>query len=257
MIVRIAASLGLTLAVMLAAALPRQAAAQGQPRTQAVILCPVPVAETVNGIDVCVDRGDGANYYEGDPITVCATWNIPQIAIFPPPPPPTIRVTDSVNGGASRLLFEEHSPSGQRCISGTVGAPFGAETILGEAISTDGRVFASDTAIFTASPRGSSTIDVGISIDRGPNSVYRPGDPILICATVTAPAGAADYPVRLSDAINDQRVHTYDLGPFTGTQCFPYIIESTVGQEDLRLEVLHPQTGAVLATDTVTLFVVA
>jgi hypothetical protein len=247
----------MVLALVLAAALPQPAAAQDQPGTQAVILCPIPVGEALNGVDVCVDRGDGAVYYEGDPITICATWNIPQIAIFPPPPPPTIRVTDSVNGSTGRLLFEESSPSGQRCVSGAIGAPFGSETSLGEAIATDGRVFATDTATFTSIPRGSDTmVDVSVTVDRGSNSSYRPGDPITICATVTSPFGGS-YPVRLVDTINGQHYATFDLGSFAGVRCFPFMVVPPTGQEDLRAEVVDPQTGAVLDTGTVTIFIVA
>jgi hypothetical protein len=40
---------------------------------------------TSGGLAVCVDRGEGSTYTEGDRITVCASANIPTIAIYPPP----------------------------------------------------------------------------------------------------------------------------------------------------------------------------
>jgi hypothetical protein len=121
---------------------------------QAVPTCPVPVsAIPANGsLAVCVDRGSGAVYVEGDPITICVTASIPQIAIFPPPPSPTIRLTSAVDGVSQGVIFEEAFTSDARCIDRTVQPPFGQETITAEAIGADGRVFLTDEVSFRSTP---------------------------------------------------------------------------------------------------------
>lgn len=250
----LATVLGIVVAT-LAAPAARPAAAQEQPGTQAVVVCPA--EEAPNGIDVCVDRGDGAVYREGDAIAVCATWNIPAILIFPPPPAPTIRVTDSVDGGPPRLLFEEQSFSGQQCITGIIGAPFGAETVRGDVIGADGNLIASDTATFASVPGSSAAVGVSVAIDRGAGATYQVGDPILVCATITPAAGDAAYPVRLTDLVNGSFVGTFDLGTFVGQRCFAFNIAAPAGEEEVRIEALDPQTGAVLGGDAVTFFVAA
>ena len=136
--------------VLFGATAPEPAGAQ-QPGAQAVAVCPVP--EAPNGVEVCVDRGEGAIYYEGDPIRICVTVNLPVIAIFPPPPPPLVRVTNSVNGGPARVVFEEHFWNGQRCINSTITPPLGQETIRAEVIAQDGHLIAWDETHYTSLPR--------------------------------------------------------------------------------------------------------
>jgi len=116
--------------------------------------CPVSAAalSTSGGLAVCVDRGEGSTYTEGDRITVCASANIPTIAIYPPPPPPMIRV-ESVVGATTRRLLEDQFADGHRCLTGTITAPFGQESVRVQAIRSDGTVFLKDTATFTTRPR--------------------------------------------------------------------------------------------------------
>jgi hypothetical protein len=116
--------------------------------------CPVSGAElsTSGGLAVCVDRGEGSTYVEGDRITVCAAANIPQIAIYPPTPPPTIRV-ESLVAGSARTLLEDQFTEGQRCLTGTIAPPFGQETVRVQAIRADGTVFLEDTVMFTTRAR--------------------------------------------------------------------------------------------------------
>jgi hypothetical protein len=109
--------------------------------------CP-PASETVQGVDVCVDRGDGSTYRVGDPITICVTANIPQIAIFPPPPPPTVRLVSSTNGGPELVLFEGAFASGQRCFTYQIVPPTGTELMRVDVIDQNGRVFDSDVVTF-------------------------------------------------------------------------------------------------------------
>ncbi len=117
---------------------------------QAVSGCPVPVENADNGVEVCVDRGEGAVYQAGDPITICVTANIPVILIFPPPPPPAIRVLSSTNGGPEQLLFQVAMQSGQECRTFTIVPPYGQELIRAEAVGSDGRAFASDSTTFVS-----------------------------------------------------------------------------------------------------------
>jgi hypothetical protein len=116
--------------------------------------CPVSSEEltTSGGLAVCVDRGEGSTYTEGDRISVCASANIPMIAIYPPPPPPTIRV-ESLAAGSTRTLLEDQFADGNRCLTGTIAPPLGQETVRVQAIRADGTVFLEDTAAFTTRPR--------------------------------------------------------------------------------------------------------
>lgn len=114
--------------------------------------CPVPLDQVDQGVAVCIDRGEGAIYRAGEAITVCVSASIPQILIFPPPPPPLIRVSNSTDGGAETVLFEKAFASGQECITGVIEAPTGVELVTAEAISSDGRVFATDSVTFTSVP---------------------------------------------------------------------------------------------------------
>jgi hypothetical protein len=115
-------------------------------------VCPTPPSQVMNGIDVCVDRGDNATYQAGDRITVCVSANIPQIMIFPPPPPPAIKVEDVAADGSSRLLIEAQMVSGQQCATGIIMEPFGQETIRAQALGQDGTVFQEDTTTIITTP---------------------------------------------------------------------------------------------------------
>ncbi len=116
--------------------------------------CPVSSQElsTSGGLAVCVDRGEGSTYVEGDRITVCTSANIPQIAIYPPPPAPTIRV-ESIVGDSKRTLLEDQFADGNRCLTGTIAPPFGNETVRVQAIRPDGTSFLEDTVSFTTRAR--------------------------------------------------------------------------------------------------------
>jgi hypothetical protein len=143
-------SAALIVLVMLgaSASVPERAGAQDR---QAAT-CPIPASDVDMGVAVCVDRGAGAVYAEGDRITICVTANIPQILIFPPPPPPTIRLVDIVNGVEQGEIFREDFVSGERCVERVIGPPFGQETIRAEALGDDGRVFAMSAVGFRTVP---------------------------------------------------------------------------------------------------------
>ncbi len=130
------------------------AAAQDPRAVQPVPSCPVPVENVQTGVDVCVDRGDGSVYREGEPITICVTANLPSIAIFPPPPPPTIQVWSSVNGNPEALVFETAIHSGQQCITSTIVPPTGQETIRAVAIDDNGQPNYNDVTSFWSVPAG-------------------------------------------------------------------------------------------------------
>lgn len=140
--------------VVFAAAAAVDPSRVGAQDPRAVSTCPVPIsAIPANGsLAVCVDRGSGAVYVAGDPITICVTANIPQIAIFPPPPPPAIRLTSAVDGISQGVIFEEAFTTDVRCINRTIQPPFGQETITAAAIGDDGRVFLTAEVSFRSVP---------------------------------------------------------------------------------------------------------
>jgi hypothetical protein len=143
-------SLTVLAGVALTALVPAVASARSRP--QAVALCPA--AEAPGGVDVCIDRGDGAVYATGETITICVTVSIPMILIFPPPPPPLLRLTNTVNGMAPRVIFEEQLASGQRCLDAEITPPLGDEQILAEVLGPDGRVIAADTVTYRSTAGG-------------------------------------------------------------------------------------------------------
>jgi len=114
-----------------------------------------PVAEATMGVAVCVDRGGGSVYLQGDAIRICVTVNIPTILIFPPSPPPLVRLTNTVDGMSPQVLFEEAFTSGQRCLDSTITPPFGDEVIRAEALSPDARIIAVDTVTYSSIASGS------------------------------------------------------------------------------------------------------
>lgn len=201
------------------------------PEAQALARCPQ--AQALNGVAVCVDRGPGALYTEGDPITICVTVNIPQIAIFPPPSPPLIRVTNRVNNGPPVTLIETATASGQRCIQATIAAPFGSETIRAEAV---GSPAISDSVSYQSVPRFAPSGT--ITVDRGEGGLYQPGDSITVCYTVPGPG-----PLTITDYLGDGTSHpfysVYDDGrgdcvsgtvtPPLGTECFQLDFPEAVG----------------------------
>ena len=223
----LAASLFVAL-VALGAAAPSQTSAQSQ--TQAAAPCPAPDAP--NGVDVCVDRGEGARYTEGDPIRICVTVSIPMIEIYPPPPAPLVRVTNSVNGGTPQVLFEESLWSGQRCLTATITPPLGQEVIRAEVIGHDGRVIASDSVSYTSAPRSSTPSTARVTVDRGVGGVYAVGDPIRICYRVPGPG-----PVTLTDILADGRSQVLRSGWDDDTgDCIAGTVTPPTGRECLRLE---------------------
>jgi hypothetical protein len=139
----------LTLAAILSAVRAARAWAQ--------VAAPCPAAEAPHGVDVCVDRGDGATYAEGELITICVTMSIPVILIFPPPPPPLVRLTNTVDGMAPRVLFEEPLAAGQHCLDAEIAPPLGDEIIMAEVLGPDGRVIASDMVSYRSMAGGPGT----------------------------------------------------------------------------------------------------
>ena len=139
----------------LATVLPVRAATE-----QPADACPAP--EAPDGVEVCVDRGEGAVYLEGDAIRICVTVSIPTILIFPPPPPPLVRLTNTVDGSAPRILFEEAFASGQRCLDATIIPPLGDEVILAEVMSPDGRVLAKDAVIYRSTAANRVADEAGL-----------------------------------------------------------------------------------------------
>jgi hypothetical protein len=149
-----AVGVGLTVVAFMAVVAAAPAAAQDPTAVEPVPSCPVPVEAVQTGLEVCVDRGEGSVYREGEPNTICVTANLPVIAIFPPPPPSMIQVTNSVNGGSEQLVFETAMHSGQQCITSTIVPPTGQETVRAVAIGDNGQVTYSDETHFWSTPSG-------------------------------------------------------------------------------------------------------
>ena len=136
--------------IMVAAGLTVQApdGAEAAPAAQLPGFCPVP-AEQVDGLFVCIDRGDGALYREGDPIRICAS-----VSLFDPfLPPPLLRVVWSTNGGPPVTVIEERLDFGQRCADLFIAPPFGREEIIAEVIDFDGLLLVVDGLAFVSAPR--------------------------------------------------------------------------------------------------------
>jgi hypothetical protein len=122
--------------------------------------CPVPLDQlggrpgVVNpGVDVCVDRGDGAVYAEGDPITICVTVSVPTIMIYPPPPPPMVRVTNSTNGGPAHTLLAEQFNGAHRCVTSAIAPPLGDDLFSAQVIGQNGTAIAQDEVRIVSVPR--------------------------------------------------------------------------------------------------------
>ena len=213
----------------MAATRPAPAAAQAQ--SQAVAPCPAPDAPS--GVEVCVDRGDGPVYYEGDAITICVTVNIPVIQIYPPPPAPLVRVTNFVNGGPPQVVFEEHMWSGQRCITATISAPLGQEVIRAEVIDQNGRVIASDTAWYTSAPRSAPPAgNAAVTVTGGAGSVHTVGEWLQVCYSVPGPG-----PVTITDILPDGRTQVLLSGYDDGAGgCFWAQVTPPTGTECIRLD---------------------
>jgi hypothetical protein len=134
--------------------------AHAQQPTQASLPCPVPLDQlgtrpsaAGSSIAVCVDRGPGAVYVEGEPIMLCVTVSVPTIMIFPPPPPPVVRVTNSTDGGPERTILREQFNGDFRCIDGAIEAPFGHDVFTAQVLDTNGNSMAQDVVQITTQPR--------------------------------------------------------------------------------------------------------
>ena len=156
-------------AVAMAAMAVAPASAQTPAAAQPPVVCALAVnpqgLTTLFGVDVCIDRGDGALYHEGETINVCVAIRLAQIQVFPPPPAPLLRLTNSIDGGPSRVLLEDFIASGQRCIAAVIQGPFGSETVRADLIAADGTLIGTDTAWFTSAPRQGAA---SITVDCGP-----------------------------------------------------------------------------------------
>jgi hypothetical protein len=122
--------------------------------------CPVPVDQfrplpgaNIEGIAVCVDRGDGATYTAGDPITLCVTVSLPTIMIYPPPPPPPVRVMNSTDGGPPRTVLADAFNGDSRCITGEIEPPLGRDVFRAEVLDPNGAPIAASQVQIISQPR--------------------------------------------------------------------------------------------------------
>ncbi len=126
----------------------------GMTSTGAAVTIGSPAQPSSTLISVSVDRGSGATYYAGEPITICVSLdfsgpNIYQASAFP------VRLTDQVAGSTSVVIFRGLvAAAGQQCLTRAITAPFGSETITGEVFDPlNGTRIASDSVSFTSTAR--------------------------------------------------------------------------------------------------------
>lgn len=272
-----AVRLGLVAVLALAAALliPRLSApvaAQSPypttPSAQAVISgCPGPL---VTPIDVCINRGDGAIYYEGESISICVVVNFQALIQT------RTRVTNFVDGAFKRVLLDEPAQNGPRCFSGVIGRPLGQERIVAELIGANGVTFGTSSATFQSVPRPAPTpppfppfppfpptpipphyplcpsyfphCPASITINRGYGSHYFLNERIIVCITVFV-----DHPLHIRGIYHagGTPYYTRHFGDFRGQRCFVTTVRRPRGHQFLRLEACDPRTGAVLYTQDV------
>jgi hypothetical protein len=134
--------------------------ARAQEAAAASASCPVPLDQlgsrpstAGSNVAVCVDRGPGTVYVEGEPITLCVTVSVPTIMIFPPPPPPAVRVTNSTNGGSERIVLRDQFNGDYRCISGAIAAPLGQDVFAAQVLDANDAPMAQDVVQITTQPR--------------------------------------------------------------------------------------------------------
>jgi hypothetical protein len=60
---------------------------------------------------------------------------------------------ESIVAGNTRRLLEDQFSDGHRCLTGTIAAPYGQETVRVQAIRADGTALLADTASFTTRSR--------------------------------------------------------------------------------------------------------
>ena len=108
-------------------------------------------------ISVTVDRGNGAIYFEGDPITVCVGLdfsgpNIYMASSFP------VRLTNTVGDRPPVVVFEGSvAATGQHCIDTFIAPPLGDETIRAEVFDPLNDFLIASAEVFYTSAPGPGT----------------------------------------------------------------------------------------------------
>ncbi len=97
---------------------------------------------------MCVDRGDGAIYTEGSPITICVTETNLTLVPFRF----TVRLSRYVDGVFQGVLFKGPLDGATKCFNSVIKCPCGQEKIVAEWLRPGGSVAASDTAWYQSVP---------------------------------------------------------------------------------------------------------
>ncbi len=142
------------------------------------ILGPPPVWPSLPTAFLSIDRGCGATYNEGDPLTL--SYGASETATF--------KLLDFENTGTLKQMAAGVVASGAtRTTIGTVSGPAGLETVVLVARTSLG-VWVSSACTFSVGGVSPSLVDV--SVDRGPGGTYRYGETTTVTLR-SAVAGTA------------------------------------------------------------------
>ena len=127
-----------------------------------------------------LDRGCGATYQPGEPITV--TYSASESA--------TVKLYDFTTAGQMVQLFERSVAAGQSgSFSGQVVGPAGIETLVLFARTSSGTITTTACSFSIGQPGASATL----SVDRGSGGSYRPGEVIRFTYSVSEEASVVIY----------------------------------------------------------------
>jgi len=188
-------------------------------------------------ITMNIDRGCGANYNPGDPLTI--TFNVSETA--------SITLVDFETSGNIKQTMVGTAPGGvTQSITGVVGGPSGVETLVLVARTISG-IYVSTGCSFGIG--GISPSLVSVALDRGCGALYHYGE----TATITLESGVAGR-ANLFNVTRDGRVTqlvanqliipgtrlnlSAPIGATTGRSTLVLQVVSTAGQRACSMNVL-------------------
>lgn len=193
---------------------------------------PQPQPQPAASISVSADRGAGAVYYIGDPITICVRVSVRSY----------VRLTDILADGSSRVIYERYI-DGQDCFQATITPPAGREIVRAQISCPPGAVCAAvyigDEVGFTVADRPPppptsqpQPTTISVSIDRGPGATYYVGESMTVCVTVSS-----RITVRVSDNPENQPSRTIAEREMAGQECLQATVASPAGSHTIRAQV--------------------
>jgi len=186
------------------------------------VLGPPPVWPSLPTAFISIDRGCGATYHGGDPLTL--SYGASETATF--------KLLDFENTGTLKQIATGVVASGAtRTTTGTVSGPTGLETVVLVARTSSG-VWVSSACTFSVGGVSSALVDV--SVDRGPGGTYRYGEVTTVTLRSAVAGTATLYHVN-----RDGNVTVVTTAPIipTVTQNLTAPIGTTTGTSTLVLVV--------------------